>query len=78
MKDQFLHPVKTNALRLHRKIGLMLKSWKKSDRDKLFKKFKKSCLHVEKDNYKEAGNEAEKLIRTKKKVYFKSKLTENL
>ena len=24
-----LHPVKTNALRLHRKIGLMLISWKK-------------------------------------------------
>ena len=24
-----LHPVKTNALRVHRKIGLMLKSWKK-------------------------------------------------
>ena len=51
---------------------------KKSDSDKLFKKFKKSRLHVEKDNYKEAGNEVEKLIRTKKKVYFKSKLTENL
>ena len=36
-----LHPVKTNASRLHRKIGLMLKLWKKkSGGDRLFKKFK--------------------------------------
>ena len=49
-----------------------------SDRDKLFKKFKKSRLHVDKDNYKEARNEVQKLIRTKKKAYFESKLTENI
>ena len=49
-----------------------------SDRDKLFKKFKKSCLHVDKDNYKEARNEVQKLIRTKKKAYWESKLTENI
>ena len=48
-----------------------------SDRDKLFKTFKKSRLHVDKDNYKEARNEVQKLIRTKKKAYFESKLTEN-
>ena len=48
-----------------------------SDRDKLFKKFKKSHLHVDKDNYKEVRNEIQKLIRTKKKAYFESKLTEN-
>ena len=42
------------------------------------KKFKKSRLHVDKDNYKEARNEVQKLIRTKKKVYFESKLTENI
>ena len=48
-----------------------------SDRDKLFKAFKKSRLHVDKDNYKEARNEVQKLIRTKKKAYFESKLTEN-
>ena len=40
-----------------------------SDTDKLFKKFKKSRLHVDKDNYKEARNEVQKLIRTKKKAY---------
>ena len=40
-----------------------------SDTDKLFKKFKKSRLHVDKDNYKEARNEVQRLIRTKKKAY---------
>ena len=49
-----------------------------SDRDKLFKKFKNSGLHVDKDNYKEARNEVQKIIRTKKKAYFESKLTENI
>ena len=36
------------------------------------------CLHVHKDNYKEAKNEVQKLICTKKKGYFESKLTENI
>ena len=49
-----------------------------SDRDKLFKKLKNSRLHVDKDNYKEARNEVQKLIRTKNKAYFESKLTENI
>ena len=49
-----------------------------SDRDKLFKKFKKSCLHLDKDNYKEASNGVQKLIRKKKKAYFESKLAENI
>ena len=49
-----------------------------SDRDKFFKKFKKSRLHVDKDNYKEAKNEVQKLTRAKKKAYFESKLTENI
>ena len=47
-------------------------------RDKLYKKFKKFGLHVGKDNYKEARNEVQKLIRTKKKTYFESKLIENI
>ena len=48
--------------------------------DKLFNKFKfkNSCLHVDKDNYKEARNEVQKRICTKKKAYFQSKLTENI
>ena len=43
-----------------------------------FSKNSKSRLHVDKDNYKEAGNEVQKLIRTKKKAYFESRLTENI
>ena len=49
-----------------------------SDRNKLFKKFKDSRLHVDKDEYKEARNEVQKLIRTKRKVCFESKLTQNI
>ena len=48
-----------------------------NEKDKLFKISKKSRLHVDKGNYKEARNEIQKLIRTKKKAYFESKLTEN-
>ena len=35
-------------------------------------------MHVDKDNYKEARNEVQKLIPTNKKAYFESKLTENI
>ena len=49
-----------------------------SDRDKLFKKSKKSHLYVDKDNNKEARNEVQDLIHKKKKAYFESKLTENI
>ena len=49
-----------------------------NERDKLFKKFKKFRLHLDKDNYKGPRNEVQKLIRTKKKAYFESKLTENI
>ena len=57
----------------------MLKSWRKiSERDKLFRKFKKTCLHVDKDNYKAGRNEVQKLISKNKKAYFESKLTENI
>ena len=47
-----------------------------SDRDMLFKKLKKSCLNVDKDII--ARNEVQKSIRTEKKAYFESKLTENI
>ena len=42
------------------------------------KNSKKSRLHVNKDNYKEGRNQVQKLIRTKEKAYFESKLTENI
>ena len=35
-----------------------------SDRDKLFKKFKKYRLHVDKDSYKESRSEVQKLTET--------------
>ena len=74
-----LSPVRTNALRVHCKIDLMLKITEKiNDRDKLFKKFKKSCLRVDKDNYEEARNDVQKLIHTKKKAYFESELTKKI
>ena len=46
-----------------------------NERDNIFKK---SRLHVYKDNYKETRNEVQKLIHRKKKNYFKSKLTDNI
>ena len=49
-----------------------------NEKYKLFKKFKKSWLHVDKDNYKEARSEVQELIRTKKKAYFARKLAENI
>ena len=48
------------------------------ERGELFKKLRKSCMHVEKNNYKEARNERQKLIRTKKNAYFERKLTGNI
>ena len=48
---------------------------KTNERDKIFKK---SRLYVDEDNYKEARNKLQKLIRTKKKAYFESKLTQNI
>ena len=47
-------------------------------RDKLFKKFKKSKLHVDNDLYRKARNNVENLIKSKKKTYFEDKLKENI
>ena len=47
-------------------------------RDKLFKKFKKSKLHVDKDLFREARNNVENIIKSKKKTYFEDKLKENI
>ena len=42
---------------------------------------KNKCMEgtsrVDRDNYKEAKNEVQKVIRTKKKPYFEIKLTKN-
>ena len=47
-------------------------------RDTLLKKFKESLSYVNKTNYNEAMVDVQKLIRTKKKAYFESKLTDNI
>ena len=47
-------------------------------RDKLFKKFKKSRLHVNKELYKKAKYNRLKLIAAKKREFFDDKLTENV
>ena len=40
-----------------------------NERDNLFKKFKKSRLNVDKDNYNKVKNEVPKLIRTNKREH---------
>ena len=47
-------------------------------RDKLFKKFKNSKLHVDNDIFKEAKKEVVDLINRKKKEFFENKLNENI
>ena len=49
-----------------------------SNRDKLFKKFKKSKFHIDELIYKEAKNTAQRLIKGKKKKIFSKKLEENI
>ena len=48
-----------------------------SNRDKLFKKFKKSKLHINELIYKEAKNTVQRLIK-EKKIFFLKKLEENI
>ena len=47
-------------------------------RDKLYKKFKSTKLHVDEEIYKEARNTVQNLIRKKKKAYFEEKIKENM
>ena len=49
-----------------------------SNRDKLFKKFKKRKLHIDELIYKEAKNTVQHLIKEKKKKFFSKKLEENI
>ena len=48
------------------------------NRDKLFKKSKKSKLHVDKDIYNAARYELQKKIFNKKGAFFQNKLTESI
>ena len=48
------------------------------NRDKLFKKFKKSKLHIDELIYKEAKNTVRRLIKEKKEKIFSKKLEGNI
>ena len=45
---------------------------------KLFKKFKKSRLNIDKELFKKVKYDASKLITTKKQVFFEEKLSETI
>ena len=47
-------------------------------RDKRLKHFKSTKLHVDEELYKEAKHQAQKLIKGKKKQFYKEKLKENI
>ena len=47
-------------------------------RDKLFQKFKKSRLHIDKELFKKAIYEALKPIATKKQAFFKEEISESI
>ena len=49
-----------------------------SNRDKLFKKFKESKLHIDELIYTEAKNTVQRLIKEKTKKFFSKKLEENI
>ena len=49
-----------------------------SNRDKLFKKLKKSKLYIDELIYKEAKSRVQSLIKEKKKKFFSKKLAENI
>ena len=48
------------------------------NRDKLFKKFKKSKFHIDKDIYNAARYEVRKMIFDKKRSFFEKKLSESI
>ena len=47
-------------------------------RDKLFKKFKNSQLHIDNEIFKKAKKDVTDLIKSKKKEFFENKLNENI
>ena len=51
---------------------------KVNSRDKLFQKFKKSRVHIDKELFQKAKHEALKLIATKKQAFVTGKISENI
>ena len=47
-------------------------------REKCFKKFKKSKLHIDEEIFKESQKDVKNIIKEKKKEFFENKLTENI
>ena len=47
-------------------------------RDKKYKRFKRTRLHVDHVNYRKSRNQVNKLIKRKKRYYIEEKLTENI
>ena len=47
-------------------------------RDKLFKKYKNSKLHVDKEIYNAARNKVQRLIIKKKRMYYEDKINDNV
>ena len=47
-------------------------------RDSLLKKFRKSRLQIDKDQYREAQNNVQKLIKSKRRSFYEEQLKENV
>ena len=56
----------------------MVKLQKKSILDKLFKNFKKSKLHIDKEKHKIARQEVQKLISYKRKMFFENRRSDSI
>ena len=66
-------------------MKINLKSWFDGEvseniliRDKLFKKYKKSRLHVDKEIFNAARNKVQNLITKKKRMFFETKIKDNI
>ena len=72
-------PIKELRIKTIPKAGLIMKLRMLSKiRDKNFKKFKKSNLHIDYDFYIEAKYNVKKSIKQRKKEFYETKLTENI
>ena len=60
------------------KLPMKLKNYDKLYHDKLFKKFKKSKLQIDKDIYNAARYKLQKMIINKKRAFLENKLTESI
>ena len=71
-------PIKSRRIKPNSQEWFDSEVAKKSVCDKLFKKFKKSKLHIDKEIYKIARYEVQKLISYKKKKFFENRLNDSI